>query len=116
MVEGEARMNDGIIDILMITYNRPDYTLLSLARLLDSCDPSMRVWLWHNGGHAETLDAVKSMANHPRVHHFHHSVENKRLREPTNWFWQNADGDYVSKIDDDNLMTPGWGQRLRAAH
>jgi glycosyltransferase involved in cell wall biosynthesis len=109
-------MNDGIIDILMITYNRPDYTRLSLARLLDTCDETMRVWLWHNGEHAETLDVVKAMANHPRVHHFHHSVENKRLREPTNWFWQNADGAYVSKIDDDNLMTPGWGQRLRAAH
>ena len=43
------------IDILMITYNRPEYTRLSLERLLATCDESMRVWVWHNGTDEETL-------------------------------------------------------------
>ncbi len=104
------------VDVLMITYNRPRYTELSLGRLLDSCDESMRVWIWHNGDHEETLEVVKRLAGHPRVHEFHHSPENQRLWAPTNWFWSRAPGAYLSKIDDDNLMPDGWAQTLRAAH
>jgi hypothetical protein len=106
----------GVIDILMVTYNRAAYTRLSLPRLLETCDESMRVWMWHNGNDAATLEVVKSMASHPRVHRFHHSGENKRLRIPMNWLWKESDAEYVGKIDDDNLMPEGWGQTLRAAH
>jgi len=109
-------MGQGIIDILMVTYNRLEYTQRSLPRLLDSCDESMRVWVWHNGNDAATLELVRSLESHPRMHRIHHCPENKRLREPTNWFWANSDGDYVSKIDDDNLMPDGWGDKLRGAH
>jgi hypothetical protein len=107
---------DQLIDILMITYNRPDYTRLALQRLLETCDQRMRVWVWHNGDHEETLDVVRQHLNHPRLHHFHHSHENVRLREPTNWFWKNAQGDLLSKVDDDCLLPAGWGQTLRQAH
>lgn len=109
-------MSHGDIDILMITYNRPRYTRLALGRLLETCDESMRVWIWHNGEHAETLEVVRRLADHPRVHEFHHSRENQRLLAPTNWFWSRAPGAYLSKIDDDNLMPDGWAQTLRAAH
>ena len=109
-------MNDGSIDILAVTYNRPHYTKLSLQRLLDTCDQSMRVWIWHNGNDAETLGVVRSLATHPRVHCFHHSPENKKLREPTNWLWKNSTGQYVCKLDDDCLLPSGWAQTLRAAH
>src|SRR5690349_14169974 len=108
--------NQPIVDVLMITYNRPHYTRLALTRLLETCDQSTRVWLWHNGEHAETLDVVRQLSSHPRVHAFHPRKENKKLREPTNWFWQSATGKYLSKIDDDNLMPDGWVQTLRAAH
>jgi glycosyltransferase involved in cell wall biosynthesis len=104
------------IDILMITYNRPEYTRLSLTRLLETCDDSMRVWLWHNGTHEETLDFVHSFTEHPRVAHFHHSTTNERLRVPTNWLWEQAQGQYVSRVDDDCLVADGWAQKLREAH
>lgn len=109
-------MSGKTIDILMITYSRPAYTRKSLTRLLETCDETMRVWLWHNGTHAETLEVVHSLKDHPRVHRFHHSVENKKLREPTNWLYRESDAPYVAKVDDDCLMTPGWGQKLREAH
>ncbi len=109
-------MSDSRIDILMVTHDRPAYTRLSLQRLLDTCDDSMRVWLWHNGIHAETLEIATAFASHPRVHQFHHSPENQRLRVPTNWFWSKAQAEYLSKIDDDSLMPDGWAQTLRAAH
>lgn len=103
-------------DILMITHARPEYTRLSLARLLDTADEHTRIWIWHNGNHEPTLSVVRDLSSHSRVHSFVHSPENKPLREPTNWFWQNASGHLLGKIDDDCLMPPGWIETLRAAH
>lgn len=103
------------IDILMITHNRPVYTRLSLSRLLETADESCRVWLWHNGTEEETLEVVRSFESHPRVHRFHHSVENKKLTEPTNWLWRHAKGDFLSKVDDDCLVPEGWADTLRRA-
>lgn len=100
----------------MITHNRPEYTQLSLARLVATCDKSMRVWLWHNGMHAETLEVARKFAKHPAVYRFHHSIENVRLREPTNWLFGEARGDYVAKVDDDCLVPNNWVQPLKAAH
>lgn len=108
-------MNEGV-DILMITFNRPDYVVRSLPSLLDQCDDDARVWIWHNGDHERTLDTVRSHLDHPRVFRFHHSPDNVGLRTPTNWFWTESAGSYVSKVDDDCLLDDGWYQRLRAAH
>lgn len=104
------------VDILMITHNRPEYTKLSLERLLDTCDDNMRVWVWHNGTDEETLKIVKSMQGHPNFYKFHHSEENVKLNEPTNWLWNNAKGAYFSKVDDDCLLPHGWSKTLKKAH
>ena len=113
-----SKDNDSMsgIDILMITYNRPEYTRQSLGRLLDSCDSSCRVWIWHNGDHQETLDVVRSFQSHKNVHRFYHSQENVKLRPATNWLWQNAQGDYVAKVDDDCLVPLNWLSVLTGAH
>lgn len=105
------------LDVLMITYQSPERTRLSLGRLLSVAeDRSFRVWLWHNGPHAETLELVRSFASHPNVYRFHHSEENVRLREPTNWLLTQATGTYLSKIDDDNIVPFEWPHRLVQAH
>jgi len=104
-------------DVLMITYQRPEYTRLALERLLERSGPaSLRVWIWHNGGHAPTLEVVRSLAGHPSVQAFHHSHENRGLRAPTNWLWESATGDYLAKVDDDCLVLGDWPLRLLAAH
>lgn len=105
-----------LVDILMITYQSPDYVRRSLPHLLSTCDSHTRVWLWHNGDDEETLSVVRSYLDDERVHRFHHSRENVRLRPPTNWLWAEGDGDFVSKVDDDCLPQDGWVQRLRHAH
>lgn len=104
------------IDILMITYNRPNYTRLALERLLDTCDENMRIWIWHNGNDEKTLKVVRSFVKQDLVYRFHHSLENKRLSEPTNWLWTHAKGNFLSKVDDDCLMPLGWADTLRRAH
>jgi len=100
----------------MITYNRPVYTRLALARLLDSANDDVRVWLWHNGVHEETLEVVEGYLDHPNVHKFHHSRENVKLRDPTNWILEEGDSEYVSKVDDDCLVPEGWIEVLTRAH
>ena len=104
------------LDILMVTHKRPRYTRLSLGRLLDSCDDSMRVWVWHNGDDAETLAVVDSMRQHDRFHRFCHSPENQYTRAPTNWLFEEARGDLLSLVNDDCVVSDGWAQTLRAAH
>lgn len=109
-------MHDDGIDVLMITYNRPDYTRLALGELLDRSDESTRVWVWHNGTDEETLAVVRENREHPRFHRFHHSEENVALRDPTNWFWSEARGAYLSKVDDDCVVPRDWTRLLRRAH
>jgi len=104
------------IDILMITYNRAEYTKLSLKRLLDTCGESMRVWVWHNGTDEQTLEVVHSFRDHSRFFRFYHSPENKKLQEPTNWFWTESEGNFVGKVDDDCLVPYHWADKLRQAH
>lgn len=101
-------MTDRRADILMITYNSAEYVRRSLPPLLDSCGENDRVWLWHNGDDEETLEVTTSFASDPRVARFHHSRENVRLRLPTNWMWSESSADFVSKVDDDCIVTDGW--------
>lgn len=95
-------------DILMITHRRPVAVAKSLPRLFDTLEAGSRVWLWHNGDHEETLELVRSFARDDRVAKFHHSRDNVRLRAPTMWLWENSRAEYVSKVDDDCLESPGW--------
>lgn len=104
------------VDVVMITYNAPDYVRLSLPRLLESCDESARVWLWHNGDDEETLEVTRSFSSDPRVHRFHHSRENVGVTPPTNWLWSESDATYVSKVDDDCLLDVDWIRRIRGAY
>lgn len=108
--------NNQHIDLLMITHARPHYTRKSLPLLLDSCDESMRVWVWHNGNDEQTLDVVREYLEHPRLHRFHHSETNQLLREPINWFFSHAKGELLGFVNDDCLVSEGWGQKLRKAH
>lgn len=109
-------MSRGFTDILIITYNRPEYTRLSLARLLETCDEFSRVWIWQNGSDPETMKVVSTLRDHPRVFRYHHSEENRKLRDATNWLLSESCGELVGKVDDDCLVPAGWLQSLRAAH
>jgi len=102
-------------DVLMITYRRSEAVAKSLPRLLETLGDDARVWLWHNGDDADTLEVVRSYVDDARVARFHHSPENQRLRAPTAWLWENSTAEYLSKVDDDCLESPGWVATLRGA-
>jgi len=105
------------IQILMLTYNRPGYTEIALGGLLDSLPEYAQVTVWDNASGPETKAVVQKFENHPRMSEIVYSTENKKLRDPTNWFWEkHRDADFVSKIDDDCLQKPGWCEALLKAH
>lgn len=103
-------------DVVMITYRSAGYLHLSLPRLLATLGDEDRVWLWHNGDDEATLEALRPFVADPRVARFHHSRQNVGLREPTTWLWQESAARFVSKVDDDCLVAPGWIDTLAAAH
>ena len=103
-------------DILMVTYRSAGYLHLSLPRLLETLGDRDRVWLWHNGDDEATIEALRGYRSDERVHRYHHSRENARLREPTNWLWHESSARFVSKVDDDCLVSPGWLDTFASAH
>lgn len=103
-------------DIIMITYRSSGYLHLSLPRLLDTLGERDRVWLWHNGDDEATIEALRPFCEDPRVHRYHHSRENVRLWQPTNWLWSESTARFVSKVDDDCLVSPGWLDTFASAH
>src|SRR5699024_6326325 len=63
-----------------------------------------------------TIEALRPFTRDPRVHRYFHSRENVKLREPTSWLWRDSTARFVSKVDDDCLVSPGWLDTLAAAH
>lgn len=103
-------------DIIMITYRSAGYLHLSLPRLLETLGDEDRVWLWHNGDDEATIEALRPFRADPRVHRYRHSRQNVKLREPTSWLWRESSARFVSKVDDDCLVSPGWLETFAAAH
>lgn len=105
------------IKILMITFNRPQYTRLSLSRLCDTAPKNARITVWDNGSSQETTAVIKKFESHIRVEQIIYHQTNARQIGPTNWFWQNStDADFVSKVDDDCLVPENWCAVLQQAH
>lgn len=105
------------IKILMITHNRPQYTSLSLSRLVETVPPAAKITIWDNASSDDTLAVLKKFARHPSVEQVVYNKTNDKLWGPTNWFWENSkDADLLSKIDDDCLMPARWVEKLQEAH
>lgn len=104
------------VDVVMITYRSAGYVHLSLPRLLETLGDQDRVWLWQNGDDEATIEALRPYTKDARVHRYHHSRENVGLREPTSWLWSESSARFMSKVDDDCLVSPGWLDTFAAAH
>lgn len=105
------------IKVLMITHNRPEYTMLSLERLCSTAPKNLRVTIWDNGSDFATKEVVDKFRNHWSVEQVIFNKNNERLRRPTNWFWENSrDADLIGKVDDDCLVPDDWCHVLEQAH
>jgi glycosyltransferase involved in cell wall biosynthesis len=102
---------------LLITYNRPSYTALTLKTLCENTPENARIVIWDNASGEETRSIVKQHEKHPRIDRVIFNPTNDKLRKPTNWFFENyRDADFLSKVDDDCLVPARWCEILQQAH
>lgn len=105
------------IKVLMITFNRPEYTMLSLQCLCDTAPGNLKVTIWDNASEQETREVVAGFQSHPAVERVIFNLKNEKLRRPTNWFFKNSlDADLLGKVDDDCLVPADWSKVLERAH
>ncbi len=94
------------VDLLLITWNRRHYVEKTLENLLKS-DANFRLYCWDNNSEDGTAEIIAALDD-PRVVKKHFSKDNVKQREPSLWFFGQAQSDVVGKIDDDILFPPGW--------
>lgn len=98
------------VDLLLITWNRREYVEKTVPAILAS--PSdFRLYCWDNASVDGSADIIASIDD-TRVVARHFSRQNQRQRVPCLWFFEQARGDLVGKLDDDVLLPDDWIDRI----
>ena len=103
------------IDLVFISYNRLEYTKLSLASLLADTTEEFSLTVWDNGSTDGTREYLESV-NDPRVKRKVFSSQNVGLRGAVNDMFETSSADLVGIIPNDFLLTPGWTRPIAKAH
>ncbi len=106
---------NGTIPVLMITYNRLQYTVQALQSLVES--DSVIPIVIDNGS---TDGTVKWLKNYATENSFRHPVyfnhENKGIAHAMNQFLSLTDNyEIVGKVDNDTIVPTDWAVKLRQA-
>ena len=103
------------IHLVMMTYNRLDYTREALPALLADPEEDFVLTIWDNGSTDGTREFIRQVSD-PRVVEVVLSDENKGQAYVTNKIWEDSEADLVGKVDNDCVVTPGWTRPLARAH
>jgi glycosyltransferase involved in cell wall biosynthesis len=104
------------IDLIFITYNRLDYTKLSLASILKDPTEQFRLTIWDNASTDGTKEFLKKEVNDPRIVEIITSDKNVGQTAAVNMIWSRSKADLLGKLDNDCIVTPGWTRTLSKAH
>lgn len=102
------------VSIVYVTYNRLEYTKISLGALLQDnveCD----LYLWDNGSNDGTIEYLNEIKD-PRIKGRNYSNVNVGPTAAMNYYWGKVKTEYVSKVDNDCKMSPNWTEKLVEAH
>lgn len=107
------------VDILYITYNRIQTTMLTLPTLLESTEYPFALTIVDNGSEDGTQEYLKQTVDNQRRSDkitliMNHT--NQGLSGPTNEFWKKSQAELVGKIDNDILVENAWLERLVNTH
>ena len=102
--------------IVLVTYNRLEYTKKVIARLLEDPSEEFELYLWDNASSDETPEYLKEEVKDPRIVETILSKENVGQTGAMNYAWSKTKADLVGKLDNDCLVTPGWTRILAKAH
>lgn len=108
----EIKEVQGTIPILMITWNRLDYTKKAIKAIIENTDHPYKLLVWDNGSTDGTVDYLKELKNKNIQVRF--SKTNTGLVPPQNYFFDNFKGyKYVAKVDNDTIVPKGWLSKLK---
>jgi glycosyltransferase involved in cell wall biosynthesis len=102
--------------IVLVTYNRLDYTRKTIARLLEDQREQFDLHIWDNASTDGTVDYLKNEVNDSRISDIIFSKENIGQTAAVNKIWSNSKSELLGKLDNDCLITPGWTRILARAH
>jgi GT2 family glycosyltransferase len=114
----EGRKLFSTISLVMFTYNRIEYTKLSLQTLMDNTYYPFDLVIVDNNSTDGTQSWLEEFRKqHPdRIKNIIYNSKNYGLPGPTNSFWQSTAADLLGKVDNDTLVPEGWLERLIEAH
>lgn len=104
------------IGLVFVTYNRLEYTKLSLPSILADPTEDFSLTIWDNASTDGTVEFLKEEVNDPRITDIVFSKENVGQVAVVNEIWGKSKSDLLGKLDNDCIMTPGWTRTLAQAH
>lgn len=104
------------IDLLLVTFNRLEYTRLTLESILADPQEEFRLTIWDNHSTDGTVEYLKQEVHDRRIVDMVLSRENLGPTNAINRVWSQSEADLVGKLDNDCLVTPGWTRTLARAH
>jgi len=103
------------IELVFITYNRLDYTRLSLASVLSDPTEQFMLTIWDNASTDGTVEYLKNNVSDSRIKDIILSKENIGQTAAVNKVWGKSNAELLGKLDNDCLVTPGWTRALSKA-
>jgi glycosyltransferase involved in cell wall biosynthesis len=103
------------IAIVIVTYNRLEYTKKCISRLLEDTTEEFDLYLWDNASVDETPEYLRALKD-ARIVEVVLNKENMGQTGAMNYVWSKTKAELVGKLDNDCLVTPGWTRTLAHAH
>jgi len=117
MLGGKSKELENLnIDLIFITYNRLEYTKLSLASVLADPTEEFSLTIWDNASTDGTVEYLKHEVKDHRIVGIILSKENLGQISAVNEIWGKSKADLLGKLDNDCIITPGWTRTLAQAH
>jgi glycosyltransferase involved in cell wall biosynthesis len=105
-----------MVDLIFITYNRLQYTRLSLQSVLADPVEEFSLTIWDNASTDGTVEYLKSEVCDSRIADIVLCKENVGQVKAVNEIWGRSRADLLGKLDNDCLVTAGWTRTLAKAH
>jgi glycosyltransferase involved in cell wall biosynthesis len=105
-----------MIELALVTWNRLEYTRLTLSRLLSDPQEEFRLSIWDNGSSDGTREYLNEEIDDPRIEDMILSDDNVGQVAAVNAIWSRSSAELLGKVDNDCLVTPGWTRTLASAH
>lgn len=102
----------GTIPILMITWNRLEYTKQAIKSIIDNSDLPFKLFIFDNNSADDTKEYLENLKN-KQIEIFH-SKKNTGLVPPMNYFFNKfCNYKYVAKVDNDTIVGKDWLSKLK---